>query len=168
VNSDLELERTSRRPADKTCCLIGEEDMRNKPEWQAHDAYVQHQGIEKQQVNDAPAGPRTPAKAQVYQGEQHAQQSDDQADHLGRSSTTRARIGIGAPRALKSIALVHARLVLIHCLEVPLTLLTRPRGDRIETSAMSARGTKRTYRDVCYLAAFEGKDGVIGRQLVDS
>ena len=114
-----------RRPADKTCCLIGEEDMRNKPEWQANDAYVQHQGIEKQQVNDAPAGPRTPAKAEV----------------LGRSSTTRARIGIGAPRALKSIALVHARLVLIHCLEVPLTLLTRPRGDRIETSAMSARGT---------------------------
>ena len=123
MNSDLELERTSRRPADKTCCLIGEEDMRNKPEWQANDAYVQHQGIEKQQVNDAPAGPRTPAKAEVYQGEQHAQQSDDQADHLGAFHDTGSH-WYRRPRALKSIALVHARLVLIHCLEVPLTLLT--------------------------------------------
>jgi hypothetical protein len=122
VNSDLELERTSGRPADKTCCLIREEDMRNKPERQANDAYVQHQSIEKQQVNDAPAGPWTPAKAEVYQGEQHAQQSDDHADHLGPPRHGLALVR--RPRALKSIALVHARLVLIHCLEAPLTLLT--------------------------------------------
>jgi hypothetical protein len=40
VYSDLELERTSWRPADKLGCLIREEDMRNKPEWQANNADV--------------------------------------------------------------------------------------------------------------------------------
>src|SRR4029450_9149618 len=98
-------------------------DMRNKPEQQANDAYVQHQGIEKQQVNDVPAGPWTPAKAEVYQGEQHAQQSDDHADHLGGPPRHRFPLAT-RPRALKSIAPVHARLVFIHCLEVPLTLFT--------------------------------------------
>jgi hypothetical protein len=63
VNPDLELERTSRRPPDKLCCLIGKEDMRNEPEYQAYDAYIQHEGIEKQEVNNALAGPWMSAKA---------------------------------------------------------------------------------------------------------
>ncbi len=50
MNPNLELERASWRPTDKMCRLISEEDMRNKPEWQAYDANVQHQSIEKQQV----------------------------------------------------------------------------------------------------------------------
>src|SRR5262245_64832874 len=77
VNSDLELERTSRGPADKMCRLIGEEDQRQKPGRQANDAYVQHEGIEQQQVNNAAAGPRTFAKAEVYQGKYDAQERDD-------------------------------------------------------------------------------------------
>ena len=42
VGRNLELERTSWRPADKLRCLIREEDMRNKPEWQSYNANVQH------------------------------------------------------------------------------------------------------------------------------
>ena len=61
VYADLEVERTSWRPADNLRCLIREEDMRNKPEWQSDNANVQHQGIEKQQVYDTVAGLPTPA-----------------------------------------------------------------------------------------------------------
>src|SRR4029453_6450262 len=41
-------------------------------------------------------------------------------------------------------------------LDVPLPLLGRA-DEVIEYAAMSATGPKRTYRDVCYLAAFGGK-----------
>ena len=37
--------------------------MRNGPQWQANDSDVEHQSIEKQQVNDTASGPRTLAEA---------------------------------------------------------------------------------------------------------
>ena len=55
-----------------TCCLIGKENMGNEPKQQADDAHVEHQGIEKQELNNAVAGSRTAAKAQMRQGQQHA------------------------------------------------------------------------------------------------
>ncbi len=83
-------------PVAELCRLVGEEDMRNEPQWQADDADVQHQRIEKQQVNDAAAGPRTSAEAEVYQGQHHAREGDDQGDHFGEASTLGAPIGMGA------------------------------------------------------------------------
>ena len=83
MKSDLELERTSRRPADKTGGLIGKEHVRNEAEKQTHDAHVQDQGVEKEEVNDAAAGPRLFAKAQMQQGQQHTEHSHNYADPLG-------------------------------------------------------------------------------------
>src|SRR5215475_5237133 len=82
MNSDLELERASWWPTDQMCRLIGEEDMRNKPERQADDANVKHQSIEKQQVQNAAMGLRLPAEAEMYQWENHAQEKDNQAEHF--------------------------------------------------------------------------------------
>ena len=37
-------------------------------------------------MNDAAAGPRTSAEAEVHQGQHHAQEGDDQRDHFGEAS----------------------------------------------------------------------------------
>jgi hypothetical protein len=41
-------------------------------------------------------------------------------------------------------------------------------GSATDPECMTACGTTRTFRDVRYLVAIGGKDGVIGRQFVDS
>ena len=52
---------------------------------QADDAHVQDQGVEKEEVNDAAAGPRLFAQAQMQQGQQHTEHSYKDADPLGKA-----------------------------------------------------------------------------------
>jgi hypothetical protein len=84
VKSDLKLERASRRPADQTGGLIGKEHVRNEAEKQTHDAHVQDQGVEMEEVDDAAAGPRLFAQVEMQQGQQHTEHSHSYADHLGK------------------------------------------------------------------------------------
>ena len=62
------------------------------------DADGRDQRIEKQHVNDAAAGARMPAEAEVYQGQQQAREGNNQGNHLGGASTLRAPIGMGGLR----------------------------------------------------------------------
>src|SRR5262245_48501603 len=55
--------------------LIGKEHVRDEAERQTYDAHVQDQGVEKEEVNDAAAGPRLFAQAEVQQGHRFASRS---------------------------------------------------------------------------------------------
>src|SRR4051794_9698618 len=51
-------------------------------------------------MNDAAAGPRMPAEAEVYQGQHQAREGNNQGNHLGGASTLGAPTGMGASRRL--------------------------------------------------------------------
>ena len=65
MHPDLDLERTSRRPADGFRRLIGEEDLGNEAEEQAYDADAEDKRVAKQDVNDADWCSRHLAKRDV-------------------------------------------------------------------------------------------------------
>jgi hypothetical protein len=52
MQADLELKRASRRPADGTGGLIGEESMGNEPQRQTDDADAKGERVEQQDVDD--------------------------------------------------------------------------------------------------------------------
>ena len=69
-------------------------------------------------MNDAAAGPRTSAEAEVHQGQHHAQEGDDQRDHFGEASALGPPFA-WAPAYAEPTMLVDAWPVLVDCREAP-------------------------------------------------
>jgi hypothetical protein len=81
MQPNLELERASRRPADRFRRLVGEEHMGNEAHRQADDADAEHQGVEQEDVDDALLRSRHLAERQVQQRQNDHQNGDEQGDH---------------------------------------------------------------------------------------
>ena len=64
-------------------------------------------------MNDAAAGPRTSAEAEVHQWQRHAQEGDDQRDHFGGGLHARPPHSHGRPPTLNPTMLVDPWPVLV-------------------------------------------------------
>jgi hypothetical protein len=73
MDADLELKWTARRPADGPRRFVGEEDVWDEPEQETHDADVNHERIDEEDVEYAELRPRHLADIDVYERKQNAQ-----------------------------------------------------------------------------------------------
>jgi hypothetical protein len=72
MDSDLELERTSRRPADLPRGRVCKEDVRDEAEDETHNADIEHESIKQKQAENV--GPRSRLST-----DEHVQQRKDNA-----------------------------------------------------------------------------------------
>jgi len=58
--------------------------MRDEAQDESDDAHVQHKRVDQQQANDAGASPRDFAHREMNERQNHAEQRDDDHDHVER------------------------------------------------------------------------------------